>query len=140
LVRRACAFALGRNERMNAEAQLALEAAVCLSLLVGATAALVFAASGKTIVHITSVVIGAAAVAVGLVRWFVPPWVWPQLGYSRPMDDGSVLFLDSRWFFLLPVAVGAVAVVRWVFCRGASRYRPNKSRQPTAAEPRHSTP
>jgi hypothetical protein len=125
---------------MNAQAQLAVEAAVCFSLLVGATGAVVLAASGKPIVHVASAVIAAVAVAVGLVRWFVPPWVWPQLGYSRAMDDGSVLFLDSRWCFLLPVAVGAVAVLRWVFCHGVSRYRPNKSRQPTAAPPRLSTP
>jgi hypothetical protein len=49
------------------------------------------------------------------------------------MNDDGVLFVDSRWFFLLPVAVGALVVGRWVFCHRIPRDRSNKPRHATAA-------
>jgi len=125
---------------MNATAQWALEAAVCLSLQVGATAALILAPSRRAIRHVPAAVLASVVIAVGLLRYYVPPQVWPRLGWIRRNADGSELYLESHWFFLFPVVVGLAALVTWVFCQGVLRHWPNKSRQPTAAPPRSSTP
>lgn len=66
----------------------------------------------------------AGAIGIGYLGYWTPVSIWPQIQYSWTNGNFSI-HLDSRWFFIVPLLLGPVALVLVIRRRGRAKSETN---------------